>query len=43
MGVNAKGVFLMCRAFIPTMSSGASIINIGSISGKTADTSNGAL
>ena len=37
MGVNAKGVFLMCRAFIPTMSSGASIINIGSISGKAAD------
>jgi len=37
MGVNAKGVFLMCRAFIPIMSKGASIINIGSISGNVAD------
>ncbi len=37
MGVNAKGVFLSCRTFIPLMSSGASIINIGSISGKVAD------
>lgn len=37
MGANAKGVFLMCRAFIPKMSPGASIINIGSISGTTAD------
>ena len=37
MGVNAKGVFLMCRTFIPDMTSGGSIINIGSISGMTAD------
>lgn len=37
MGANAKGVFLMCRAFIPRMNSGGSIINIGSISGTTAD------
>ncbi len=37
MGVNAKGVFLTCRAFVPVMASGASIINIGSISGNTAD------
>ena len=37
MGVNAKGVFLACRAFIPVMSEGGSIINIGSISGKAAD------
>ena len=37
MGANAKGVFLMCRAFIPRMSQGGSIINIGSISGNTAD------
>ena len=37
MGVNAKGVFLMCRQFIPDMEPGGSIINIGSISGKTAD------
>jgi len=37
MGVNAKGVFLACRAFIPGMKQGASIINIGSISGNTAD------
>lgn len=37
MGVNAKGVFLSCRALIPVMAAGGSIINIGSISGKTAD------
>jgi meso-butanediol dehydrogenase/(S,S)-butanediol dehydrogenase/diacetyl reductase len=37
MGVNAKGVFLACRALIPVMVQGGSIINIGSISGKTAD------
>ena len=37
MGVNAKGVFLACRAFIPVMASGGSIINIGSISGNNAD------
>lgn len=39
MGANAKGVFLCCRAFIPQMNKGASIINIGSISGKVADPS----
>jgi len=37
MGVNAKGVFNMCRAYIPRMPKGGSIINIGSISGNTAD------
>ena len=37
MGVNARGVFLCCRAFIPQMSIGGSIINIGSISGRVAD------
>ena len=37
MGVNAKGVFMACRAFIPLMQDGASIINIGSISGNVAD------
>jgi len=37
MGVNAKGVFLACRASIPHMTEGASIINIGSISATTAD------
>ena len=37
MGTNAKGVFLMCRALIPRMTDGGSIINIGSISGQTAD------
>ena len=37
MGVNARGVFLACRAFIPVMENGASIINIGSVSGNTAD------
>ena len=39
MGTNALGVFLVCRRFIPIMaaSGGASIINIGSISGEHAD------
>ena len=37
MGVNAKGVFLACRACIPHMVEGGSIINIGSISATTAD------
>lgn len=37
MGVNAKGVFLACRAFIPAMNTGGSIINLGSISGQLAD------
>ena len=37
MGVNAKGVFVACRELIPVMQSGGSIINIGSISGNTAD------
>ena len=39
MGVNAKGVFNVCRAFIPGMRQGGSIINIGSISGNAADPS----
>jgi meso-butanediol dehydrogenase/(S,S)-butanediol dehydrogenase/diacetyl reductase len=38
MGVNAKGVFFACRACIPHMIAGGSIINIGSISAMTADT-----
>lgn len=37
MGANVRGVFLMCRSFIPRMSASGSIINIGSISGTTAD------
>ena len=37
MGVNARGVFLACRACIPIMANGGSIINIGSISASTAD------
>lgn len=39
MGANAKGVFQMCRAFIPVLSEsgGGNIINIGSISGNVAD------
>ncbi|HJP45070.1 MAG: SDR family oxidoreductase [Arenicellales bacterium] len=37
MGVNAKGVFLACRAMIPIMKRGGVIINIGSISGNLAD------
>jgi 2-keto-3-deoxy-L-fuconate dehydrogenase len=37
MGVNAKGVFMLCRDLIPVMAAGGSIINIGSISASTAD------
>jgi meso-butanediol dehydrogenase/(S,S)-butanediol dehydrogenase/diacetyl reductase len=37
MGVNTRGVFQCCRAFIPQMQVGGSIINIGSISGRVAD------
>jgi 2-keto-3-deoxy-L-fuconate dehydrogenase len=39
VGANCRGVFNMCRAFIPQMSKGGSIINIGSISGNVADPS----
>ncbi len=39
MGVNARGVFNMCRGLIPKMSTNGSIINIGSISGTVADPS----
>ncbi len=41
MGINAKGVFLTCRAFIPLMAEhdGGSIVNIGSISGHVSDPS----
>lgn len=39
IGANCRGVFNMCRAYIPTMSKGSSIINIGSISGNVADPS----
>ncbi len=37
MGVNARGVFMLCRALIPVMYDGGSIINIGSISASSAD------
>ncbi|WP_170427506.1 SDR family NAD(P)-dependent oxidoreductase [Ruegeria arenilitoris] len=39
IGTNCKGVFNLCRAYIPQMSEGGSIINIGSISGTVADPS----
>ena len=39
IGANCKGVFNCCRAAIPVMGQGASIINIGSISGNVADPS----
>lgn len=39
IGINAKGVFNMCRAFIPAMAEGGSVINIGSTSGNVADPS----
>ncbi len=39
MGANARGVFLCCRELLPLMiaSGGGVVINIGSISGNTAD------
>ncbi|MEM1046761.1 MAG: SDR family oxidoreductase [Pseudomonadota bacterium] len=39
MGVNARGVFNTCRALIPSMPQGGSIINMGSTSGNVADPS----
>ncbi len=39
IGANCKGVFNCCRAAIPAMNKGGSIINIGSISGNVADPS----
>lgn len=39
IGTNCRGVFNMCRAYIPMMPKGASILNIGSISGQHADPS----
>jgi 2-keto-3-deoxy-L-fuconate dehydrogenase len=39
IGANCRGVFNACRAFIPLMRKSGSIINIGSISGHTADPS----
>lgn len=39
IGVNCRGVFNCCRAFLPNMPCGGSIINIGSISGNIADPS----
>ena len=41
MGINAKGVFMVCRALIPVMAAGqgGSIVNIGSISGHLSDPS----
>lgn len=39
IGANCRGVFNTCRAFLPQMSEGSSIINIGSISGHIADPS----
>lgn len=37
IGTNAKGTFNLCRAMIPRMTEGGSIINMGSISGHAAD------
>jgi NAD(P)-dependent dehydrogenase (short-subunit alcohol dehydrogenase family) len=37
MGVNARGVFMLCRAFVPDMVNGGSIINIGSIAGDIGE------
>jgi NAD(P)-dependent dehydrogenase (short-subunit alcohol dehydrogenase family) len=39
IGANCRGVFNCCRSFIPRMTKGGSIINIGSISGRHADPS----
>ena len=40
VGVNLKGTFLACRALIPLLASsgGGSIVNVGSISGRTKST-----
>ncbi len=37
IGTNARGVFNLCRAFIPRIREGGAIINIGSISGMVSD------
>lgn len=40
IGINCRGVFNMCRAFIPQVpEGGGSIVNLGSISGEVADPS----
>ena len=39
IGANCRGVFNCCRAFIPQLNAGGSIVNIGSISGQVADPS----
>jgi NAD(P)-dependent dehydrogenase (short-subunit alcohol dehydrogenase family) len=40
VGVNCRGTFNLCRAVLPDMlDAGGSIVNIGSISGNTADPS----
>lgn len=39
IGVNCRGVFNMCRAFIAQAPEGGSIVNLGSISGEVADPS----
>lgn len=39
IGTNCRGVFNLCRAFIPHMAGGGAIVNIGSISGHHADPS----
>lgn len=39
IGVNCRGVFNCCRAFLPRMTRGGAIVNIGSISGHVADPS----
>ncbi|MEI4195410.1 SDR family NAD(P)-dependent oxidoreductase [Roseovarius sp. E0-M6] len=39
VGANCRGVFNTCRAILPRMRKGGSIINIGSISGHAADPS----
>ena len=40
IGINCRGVFNMCRAFIPQVpETGGSIVNLGSVSGEVADPS----
>jgi len=39
IGVNCRGVFNCCRAFLPLLREGGAIINLGSISGQVADPS----
>lgn len=42
-GVNAKGVFFLCRDLIPTMGAGASVVNLSSVAAKYSQTPEAAI